>query len=131
MAAIMHTYTPQTLLGKSVPCNRYSLIELLVTLTIGALLMAVTIPAMTAMLNTQKATSTVNALFVALNLARSEAIKRNGRALVCKSTNGVSCSTQAAGNKDGSCSTMPTTTPCWIAEKRLWRSKVPPRMERA
>ena len=131
MAAIMHTYTPQTLLGKSVPCNGYSLIELLVTLTIGALLMAVTIPAMTAMLNTQKATSTVNALFVALNLARSEAINATARRLCVSPPMASPAQYRAAGNKDGSCSTTSTTTPCWISEKRVWRSKVRPRMERA
>ncbi len=55
--------------------------------------MALTVPAMTGMLNTQKSNSTVNALFNSLNLARSEAIKRNARAVLCKTADGVSCTT--------------------------------------
>lgn len=72
----------------------YTLVEMLVALTVGGVLMAITVPSMTGLLNTQKSTSTVNALFTSLNLARSEAIKRNARAVMCKTADGVACTTQ-------------------------------------
>ena len=65
--------------------------ELLVNVTIGSVLTALTIPAMTGMLNTQKITSSTNTLFFGLHLARNEAIKRNARAVLCKSSTGMSC----------------------------------------
>lgn len=71
----------------------FTLVEMLMALTVGGVLMALTVPAMTGMLNTQKSTSAVNALFTSLNLARSEAIKRNARAVLCKTADGVSCTT--------------------------------------
>ena len=69
----------------------FTLVELLVSLAIGSILMSLTVPAMTGMLNTQKAISASNALFAGLNLARSEAIKRNARAVLCKTANGLTC----------------------------------------
>lgn len=71
--------------------NGFTLVELLIALTVGSILLSLTVPAMTSMLNTQKASSTVNALFAGLNLARSEAIKRNARAVLCKTADGVAC----------------------------------------
>ena len=71
----------------------FTLVEMLMALTVGGVLTALTVPAMTGMLNTQKSTSAVNALFTSLNLARSEAIKRNARAVLCKTADGVSCTT--------------------------------------
>ena len=71
--------------------NGFTFIELLVTTAIASVLMVVTIPAMTGMLDTQRRISSVNSLLSSLHLARSEAIKRNGRAVVCKSASGNQC----------------------------------------
>ena len=71
----------------------FTLLELIVVLAVGSVLLSVTVPAMTGMLRTQRSISTVNALFTSLNLARSEAIKRNARAVMCKTADGVSCTT--------------------------------------
>ena len=78
----------------------FTLVELLVSLAIGSILMSLTVPAMTGMLNTQKAISATNALFAGLNLARSEAIKRNARAVLCKTANGLTC-TSSGGWEQG------------------------------
>lgn len=78
----------------------FTLVELIVTLAIGAVLISIAVPPMTEMLNTQKANSTVNALFTSLNHARSEAIKRNARAVLCKSATGLSC-TSGGGWEQG------------------------------
>lgn len=71
--------------------NGFTLIELLVTTAIASVLMAVVIPGMTGMLDTQRRISAVNSLLYSLHMARSEAIKRNGRAVVCKSASGAQC----------------------------------------
>ena len=71
----------------------FTLLELIVVLAVGSVLLSVTVPAMTGMLRTQRSISTVNALFASLSLARSEAIKRNARAVLCKTADGVSCTT--------------------------------------
>jgi len=71
----------------------FTTIELLVAVTVGALLLGLTIPSMSAMLQTQKTVSLVNVFVASLHLARSEAIKRNGRTVVCKSADGLQCTT--------------------------------------
>jgi len=71
--------------------NGFTLIELLMTTAIASVLMVLAIPAMTGMLDTQRRMSSVNSLLSSLHLARSEAIKRNGRAVVCKSASGNQC----------------------------------------
>ena len=71
----------------------FTLAEVVVVLGVGSLLISITIPAMTDMLNAQKANATASALFTSLNLARVEAIKRNARAVLCKTADGVSCTT--------------------------------------
>ena len=89
----MHKPKPQVLSTIRSRPGGFSLVELLTALTVGSVLMSLTVPAMTGMLKNQHAASTVNALFASLNLARSEAIKRNARAVLCKSADGVSCTT--------------------------------------
>jgi len=69
----------------------FTLIELMVVLALGIVLMSLTVPAMTGMLNSQRVASLGSAFLASLNLARNEAIKRNARAVVCKSAAGVSC----------------------------------------
>jgi type IV fimbrial biogenesis protein FimT len=69
----------------------FTLVELLVTTAIAAVLTVVAVPAMTGMLDTQRRISAVNYFLASLHLARSEAIKRNGRAVVCKSASGNQC----------------------------------------
>ena len=78
----------------------FSLLELLVTAAIASLLMAVTLPAMTGMLDTQRRISAINTFVASLHLARGEAIKRNGRAVLCKSSNGEQC-TRTGGWEQG------------------------------
>ena len=69
----------------------YTLIEVLVVVTLAAVLLSLAAPALTGMVITQQSISLVNAFLASLNLARSESIKRNARAVVCKSATGLSC----------------------------------------
>jgi len=56
-----------------------------------AILQVLAVPAVSAMVESVRMTTAVNTLFPSLMLARSEAIKGNGRAVVCKSTDGEAC----------------------------------------
>ena len=71
----------------------FTLIELLVVVAVAAILQAVAVPAMADFVNATRQTSAINTLFSSLIVARSEAIKRNQRAVVCKSASGQACST--------------------------------------
>lgn len=68
-----------------------TLAELLVTACLAATLATLAIPAMSDMLATQRRISAVNSLVSSLHLARGEAIKRNGRTVLCKSADSVQC----------------------------------------
>jgi len=69
----------------------FSLVELLVVTTLAAILSMVAIPAMTEMINSQRSIALASAFLSSLNLARAEAIKRNGRTVLCKSVDGLTC----------------------------------------
>ncbi|TWO69168.1 prepilin-type N-terminal cleavage/methylation domain-containing protein [Caenimonas sedimenti] len=77
-----------------------SLVELLVTLAIAALMMGMAAPSMAAIMNSSKLASTSNTFLAGLRLARSEAIRRGGRVAMCKSSDGVHCA-DAGGWEQG------------------------------
>jgi type IV fimbrial biogenesis protein FimT len=62
----------------------YTLVELLVTLAMGAILLAIAIPGYAFLVNSSRLTAVTNDLVTALHLTRSEAIKRGTRVTVCK-----------------------------------------------
>ena len=74
-------------------CAGFTLIELLMVVALAATLLSLAVPALGNMANSIRLTAAVNALFSSLLLARSEAIKRNSRAVVCKSASGDACIT--------------------------------------
>ena len=65
----------------------FTLIELVVTLTVAGILMAIAAPSMFSFLASNRLTAQTNDLIADLSFARSEAIKRNGTVVICKSTN--------------------------------------------
>lgn len=69
----------------------FTLIELMVVVAVMAVLMSLAAPAMTSMLDAAKMSSLSNQLLSSLQFTRSEAIKRSGRVVMCKSTTGSSC----------------------------------------
>lgn len=69
-----------------------TLLEMVVTLAVLAILLTIAIPSFSAVMYTSRLSSATNDLVAALHLVRSEAIKRNGRAVLCKSSNGLACS---------------------------------------
>lgn len=76
----------------------FTLVELMVTLAIAAVLMVLAVPNLNDATLNGKLRSQANAFLATLHLARSEAIKRNGRVVVCKSADGE---TSAAGDGSG------------------------------
>jgi len=78
----------------------FTLIELVAVLAIVAILVGVAAPAMTATMKSVQLSSASNDLFGSLLVARSEAIKRSGRVVVCTSADGISC-TAAGGWEQG------------------------------
>ncbi|MEW5755178.1 MAG: GspH/FimT family pseudopilin [Pseudomonadota bacterium] len=63
----------------------FTLIELIVTLAIAAILLAIAIPALGSLIRDASMTTTVNDFVTSINLARSEAVKRGRRVTMCES----------------------------------------------
>jgi type IV fimbrial biogenesis protein FimT len=68
-----------------------TLMELMVVLAISAILLTIGIPSFASLSKSSRLSSATNELIASLHLARSEAIKRNARTVMCKSEDGVSC----------------------------------------
>ena len=71
----------------------FTLIELMVSLTVAGILLGIAVPAFRSFLQNDRDTGQVNSLVQSLSYARSEAVKRaspNGIA-VCQSANGAAC----------------------------------------
>lgn len=73
----------------------FTLVECLIAVAVLAILTTSAIPAYTSMLTSHLLATQANDFLAALNLARSEAIKRNGRVVVCKSVAGEDCEPDA------------------------------------
>ena len=70
----------------------FTLVELMVTLTIAAILLTMAVPSFSEFVKNNRLVTQTNDLVTTLNLARSEAIKRGDRVTVCKSSDQLSCS---------------------------------------
>jgi len=96
----MNTHTrsqPQTQFrtARSLPqhlARGFTLIEMLIVVAVTAVLMSIAVPSMDATIRSIRLTSASNVFVSGLHLARSEAIKRNGRVVLCKSADGAVCS---------------------------------------
>ena len=72
----------------------FTMIELMVVIAIASILAAIAVPALTGVVNDIRQKSAINLLASDLNYARSEAIKRNLRILVCaRNSAGTGCET--------------------------------------
>lgn len=70
-----------------------TLIELMVTIAILAILLSVAVPSFQAMIASSRLTSASNDLLVTLAQARSNAIRVGNRVTVCMSSDGATCTT--------------------------------------
>ncbi len=71
----------------------FTLVELMVTVAIVAILSAIALPSFTTSIRNSRLASTTNEFIAAVNLARSEAVKSNRGSRICASSNGSTCST--------------------------------------
>ena len=83
----------------------FTLIELMVALAVVAILISVGLPKMSVFFKGNRMVTNANDLLSGLYVARSEAIKRNSRVSICKSTNAgdaaPKCATGAEGWDEG------------------------------
>jgi type IV fimbrial biogenesis protein FimT len=71
----------------------FTLIELMTTLTVAAILLLVGVPSFQEFSKRNSLSTLVNQFVADLNFTRSEAIKRSGRVTMCRSSNSTSCDT--------------------------------------
>lgn len=69
-----------------------TLIELVTAIAVLGILTAIAVPGFRQFTANSRTVATTNDLVTALNVARSEALRRSSNAVVCTSTNGTSCS---------------------------------------
>ena len=85
----------------------FSLVELVVTMSIAAILMVIAIPSFQWLLNSSRLTAPANEMVASMQVARMEAIRRNSRAVLCRSDN-------ADAGAAATCSAAGGTWPGWI-----------------
>lgn len=78
------------------PHRGFTVIELMVTVAVMAILAAIAAPSMTGLINSSRLSGQAGELTSALQLARSEAIRRNSQVTVCPSSDGTSCAASTA-----------------------------------
>ena len=71
----------------------FTLLELMVVVAIAGIMMAIGVPSFQNITTTNRIAANTNELITALNLARSEAVKRSAAVSVCKSADGAICTT--------------------------------------
>jgi type IV fimbrial biogenesis protein FimT len=69
----------------------FTLIELMVTIAVLAILLTIAIPSYQSMVRNNRIAAQANQVITALNYARSEAVKRGAPATVCSSNGGTAC----------------------------------------
>lgn len=78
-----------------------TLIEVLITVAIAGIILAWGLPNLADYVRTSRVVSATNELLGALNAARSFAVSRSVKTVVCASNNGTSCSGSNTNWKDG------------------------------
>lgn len=71
----------------------FTLIELMVTISIAAIVLMMAVPSFSAAMLSNRLTGFANTFVASAQLARSEAIKRNAAVTLCRSANGTTCAT--------------------------------------
>ncbi len=70
----------------------FSIIELMLTIAVAGVILSLGVPSFQSLIERNQLTSGINQFVSSMSLARSEAIKRNQRVLICPSSDGQQCS---------------------------------------
>ena len=76
----------------------FTLIELLIVVALSAIMMTLAVPSFQTMIANNRITSHTNELVMAINMARSEAVKRNVRVILCRSADPVASPPSCGGS---------------------------------
>lgn len=76
---------------QQVQAGGFTLVELMITVAVIGILALIAAPSMSAMIENSRIVSQGEELVATLQLARAEAVRRNSRVTVCRSTDGSSC----------------------------------------
>ena len=74
----------------------FTLVELMVVVAVMAILAAIAAPSMTGLINANRLSGQAGELSATMQLARSEAVRRNARVTVCPSSDGSSCASSTS-----------------------------------
>lgn len=88
----------------------FTLIELMVAIAVLAILVSVATPSFTSVINGNRLTGQANSLMADIQLARSEALRRNRSVRLCRSADGASCAGDA-GDWSNWLVVLPNTNP--------------------
>lgn len=73
------------------PDAGFSLVELMITLVVLGVVAGMAAPSFSNLINANRLTSAANEAVAALQVARMEAVRRNGNVVLCPSADGASC----------------------------------------
>lgn len=69
----------------------FSLVELMVTIAVAAIVLSIATPSFTSIINSNRLSSAANEMVAAIQIARTEAVRLNRSITVCSSANGLDC----------------------------------------
>jgi type IV fimbrial biogenesis protein FimT len=75
----------------------FTMLELIITIAIAAILLALAVPSFTSFLNANQVTTQANELLATFQVARMESIKRSARVVVC-ATGDANAATPSCAN---------------------------------
>ncbi len=93
MRVIPRRSSPKT--GRRRRASGFTLVELAITVVVLAVLVGMSIPLFTGLINSNRLTGNANELVAAIQIARSESIRRNARTTICQSADQLTCTSAA------------------------------------
>ena len=79
----------------------FTIVELMITIALAAVILTLGVPAYQGLVERNRLTANVNSFISSLALARSEAVKRKQRVIICASIDGSTCSNNNSGYEAG------------------------------